>query len=86
MDGREFIGGSSTSIADIRFAATLEFLRAIDYEFPGWADDYMVAMEGHAQRGVLGAGGRRARLHRARQVAVGVRAGEQAQEANLPRT
>ena len=45
MDGREFIGGSSPSIADIRLAATLEFLRAIDYEFPGWADDYVGAME-----------------------------------------
>jgi glutathione S-transferase len=34
MDGRRFIGGDSPSIADIRWAATLEFLRAIDYDFP----------------------------------------------------
>jgi glutathione S-transferase len=40
-----FIGGDSPSIADIRLAATLEFLRAIDYDFPGWAEEYMSAME-----------------------------------------
>ena len=45
LDGKRFIGGDSPSIADIRFAATLEFLRAIDYEFPAWAEDYMAAME-----------------------------------------
>src|ERR671920_2041916 len=41
LDGRQFIGGDSPSIADIRVAATLEFLQAIDYDFPGWARDYM---------------------------------------------
>ena len=41
----KFIGGDSPSIADIRLAATLEFLRAIDYEFPAWAEDYMSRME-----------------------------------------
>jgi glutathione S-transferase len=45
LDGRTFIGGDTPSIADIRFAATLEFLRAIDYEFPAWAEQYMAAME-----------------------------------------
>ena len=35
LDGKTFIGGDTPSIADIRFAATLEFLRAIDYELPG---------------------------------------------------
>ncbi len=45
MDGKPFIGGASPSIADIRLAATLEFLRAIDYEFPAWADEYMTRME-----------------------------------------
>src|SRR3954449_9454604 len=30
MDGKRFIGGDSPSIADIRLAATLEFLKAID--------------------------------------------------------
>ena len=43
--GRPFIGGDKPSIADIRLAASLEFLRAIDYEFPQWADDYMERME-----------------------------------------
>jgi glutathione S-transferase len=45
LDGKTFIGGDEPSIADIRLAATLEFLRAIDYEFPGWAEDYMQAVE-----------------------------------------
>jgi glutathione S-transferase len=45
LDGRKFIGGDSPSIADIRLAATLEFLRAVDYDFPQWAEDYMQAME-----------------------------------------
>jgi glutathione S-transferase len=45
LDGGQFIGGDSPSIADIRLAATLEFLRAIDYDFPAWAEEYMSAME-----------------------------------------
>jgi glutathione S-transferase len=45
LDGRTFIGGDSPSIADMRFAATLEFLRAIDYDFPTWAEAYMAAIE-----------------------------------------
>ena len=45
LDGRRFIGGDHPSIADIRLAATLEFLNAIDYEFPEWAAEYMQAME-----------------------------------------
>ena len=45
LDGRTFIGGDSPSIADIRLAATLEFLRAIDYDFPAWAEEYMAAVE-----------------------------------------
>jgi glutathione S-transferase len=45
LDGRTFIGGDAPSIADIRLAATLEFLRAVDYDFPSWAEDYMTAVE-----------------------------------------
>ena len=45
LDGKRFIGGDAPSIADMRLAATLEFLRAIDYEFPDWAEQYMTAME-----------------------------------------
>jgi glutathione S-transferase len=45
LEGKRFIGGARPSIADIRLAATLEFLRAIDYDFPGWAEEYMTAME-----------------------------------------
>ena len=45
LDGRKFIGGDGPSIADIRLAATLEFLHAIDYDFPAWAEEYMSAVE-----------------------------------------
>ena len=45
LDGRTFIGGATPSIADIRLAATLEFLHAIDYDFPAWAKEYMAAVE-----------------------------------------
>jgi glutathione S-transferase len=45
LDGKTFIGGDTPSIADIRLAATLEFLRAIDYDFPAWAEEYMTAVE-----------------------------------------
>jgi len=45
LEGKRFIGGDSPSIADIRLAATLEFLNAIDYDFPTWAKEYMSAME-----------------------------------------
>jgi len=45
LDGKRFIGGDTPSIADIRLAATLEFLNAIDYPFPAWAQEYMAAME-----------------------------------------
>ena len=41
-----FIGdGSSPSIADIRLAATLEFLAVTDAELPAWAKDYMQRVE-----------------------------------------
>ena len=43
--GKPFIGGDRPSIADMRFAASLEFLRAIDYPFPEWAEDYLARME-----------------------------------------
>jgi glutathione S-transferase len=45
MDGRPFINGDSPGIADIRLAATLEFLKAIDYAFPAWASEYLEAVE-----------------------------------------
>jgi glutathione S-transferase len=45
LAGRKFIGGDNPSIADFRFAATLEFLRAIDYDLPAWAEEYMTRME-----------------------------------------
>jgi glutathione S-transferase len=46
LAGTPFVGGDRPSIADIRWAATLEFLRAIDYAFPAWADEYLERMEG----------------------------------------
>jgi glutathione S-transferase len=45
LEGRPFVGGDQPSIADMRWAATLEFLRAIDYDFPAWAEDYLGRME-----------------------------------------
>ncbi len=45
LRGRPFIGGDAPCIADFRLAATLEFLRAIDYDFPAWATEYMSAVE-----------------------------------------
>jgi glutathione S-transferase len=45
LEGRPFVGGDHPSIADIRWAATLEFLRSIDYRFPGWAEEYMARIE-----------------------------------------
>jgi glutathione S-transferase len=45
LDGKQFIGGDSPTIGDIRLAATLEFLHAIDYDFPAWATEYMAEME-----------------------------------------
>ncbi len=42
---RDFIGGSTPSIADMRLAGTLEFLNAIDYALPDWAQAYISAME-----------------------------------------
>jgi glutathione S-transferase len=45
LHDQPFVGGDHPSIADIRWAATLEFLRAIDYPFPDWAEEYMSAVE-----------------------------------------
>jgi glutathione S-transferase len=45
LDGQPFIGGAEPSIADMRLAATLEFLNAIDYDFPSWAIEYMARVE-----------------------------------------
>ena len=61
LDGRDFIGGSHPSIADIRLCATLEFLKAIDYDFPQWTTTTWSGRV-RARRRVLGARGRRPRL------------------------
>jgi glutathione S-transferase len=45
LDPGPFAGGAHPSIADLRWCATLEFLNAIDYDFPQWARDYMAAVE-----------------------------------------
>src|SRR5215218_5903443 len=45
LEGRSFVGGDNPSIADMRWAATLEFLRAIDYDFPAWTEEYMARVE-----------------------------------------
>jgi glutathione S-transferase len=38
-------GGESPTIADIRFACTLEFLAVMDTELPDWTKDYMQRVE-----------------------------------------
>jgi glutathione S-transferase len=45
LAGRPFIGGDEPSIADMRLAASLEFLNAVDYDFPAWAREYLNRME-----------------------------------------
>jgi glutathione S-transferase len=46
LNGDRFIGGGEgPSIADIRLAATLEFLDSIDYEMPDWAREYRQNVE-----------------------------------------
>ena len=45
LGGRPFIGGDTPSIADIRLAASLEFLRAIDYDFAVWTEEYLAGVE-----------------------------------------
>jgi glutathione S-transferase len=45
LEGRQFVGGDHVSIADIRWAVTLEFLRAIDYDFPRWTEEYLQRVE-----------------------------------------
>jgi glutathione S-transferase len=44
-DGDFIGGGDSPTIADIRFAATLEFLAVLDTELPDWAKDYLQRVE-----------------------------------------
>ena len=46
LDDGKFVGGAaSPTIADIRFAVTLEFLDSIDYEVPAWAREHMEGVE-----------------------------------------
>ena len=45
MSGKPFIGGDHPSIADIRLAASLEFLAVIDYALPAWAGEYTKGLE-----------------------------------------
>ena len=70
MSGKPFIGGDTPSIADIRFAATLEFLAAIDYPLPEWAKAYVASHGDGARRRLYRARRRRAGLYRLGEVAV----------------
>ena len=69
MSGKPFIGGAGPSIADIRLAATLEFLAVIDYPLPAWAKSFMTAIEVETGRRLFRARRRRARLRRSHEVA-----------------
>jgi glutathione S-transferase len=44
LEGKTFIGGDQVSIADIRLACSLEFLKVIDYHLPEWAKTYTGAV------------------------------------------
>ena len=44
LDGKTFVGGDHPSIADIRLAASLEFLKVVDYHYPEWAKTYTAAV------------------------------------------
>ena len=44
LEGKTFVGGDQVSIADIRLACSLEFLKVIDYHFPEWTKTYMGAL------------------------------------------
>ena len=45
LGDRKFIGGDQPSIADIRFAASFEFLRSIDYPFSPRIEQFLSDME-----------------------------------------
>ena len=64
LDGKTFIGGDHVSIADIRLAASLEFLKVIDYRYPEWAKTYMARGRQGFGRRLCGAGEGRRGLHR----------------------
>jgi len=44
-DGGFIGGGDNPTIADIRFASTLEFLAVADFELPSWATEYKQRVE-----------------------------------------
>ena len=69
MDGKAFIGGAKPSIADIRLAATLEFLAVIDYQLPAWAKKYMARHGEVPRQGLRRTRRRCARLYRLCEVA-----------------
>ena len=69
LDGKNFIGGDSPSIADFRLAASLEFLRCDRLRIPDLGRGVHDADGGDPRRRVHRAGAGRAGLHRLREVA-----------------
>ena len=69
MRGKPFIGGDHPSIADIRLAATLEFLAVIDYKLPRLGVEIHRRDGKGARRRLQRARCRRARLHRLCEIA-----------------
>lgn len=45
LGDKPFIGGDTPSIADMRLAASLEFMAILDAKLPDWAQRYIAAME-----------------------------------------
>ncbi len=47
LRGGDFIGGDHPGIGDFRFGSCFEFLPALNYELPGWAQAYHQRLEQH---------------------------------------
>ena len=45
LAGRPFVGGDQPVDRGHPLGDALEFLRSIDYDFPGWAEEYMARVE-----------------------------------------
>ena len=75
LQGKTFVGGDHVSIADIRLACSLEFLKVIDYHLPESAKTYTGAVakalgEAYAEpakdvEGYVASRGRRSRVRKA---------------------
>ena len=71
LDGRQFIGGDTPSIADIRLVRDARVPQGRSTTaFPSWTSEYMAAVESALGDAYSEPGAGRARLHRLREAAV----------------